>query len=352
MSKNQILDLFLTPKEVATALGITVQGLHKICKENGIVTQPHGSRQHKIYPDQVVKLQSLRGVKKVKKRITVHSLKGGVGKTTIVHALASRASQYGFRVLMVDLDKQSNLTSTFGLRENDYKTFFDVYEDYKASKLTIKNAIVELTDFLHIIPATLKLTNLDLMLQNNVEKYDKLFERIFAPVKSSYDIIIFDLSPDIDRVTICAHCFSDLAIIPTNMDRMSIDGVELTYNHLDYIKKSLDHKINQRLILINKFDQRHSLAVDLMSFLRSEYQEDLCKKVIPVSKQIDNLLASDTCVWKEKISSCAALAGFQDVMEIILDIGSWKNQLVQSKKSNIKIPASQGHTSSRRSAHV
>lgn len=325
MIKNPKVDLYLSPKELAESVGLTVQGLHKICKENKISTQEPGSRQHKIYPKEVEKILNLRGIKKLKKKVTVHSLKGGVGKTTIVHALASRASQYGFKVLMVDLDKQSNLTSTFGLRDNDYQTFLDIYEDYKQGHLTVQNSIVKITDYLHIIPATLKLTNLDLMLQKNIEKYDVLFEKILAPIKGYYDLIIFDLSPDIDRVTICAHCYSDLAIIPVNMDRMSIDGVELTYDHLDYIGKSLDHHIKNRLILINKFDQRHSLAFDLTSYLSSKYGKDLCKKVIPISKQIDNLLASDTCIWKEKISSCAALTGFQNVLESILDLNEWKD---------------------------
>ena len=149
MNKNPKVDLFLSPKELSEAVGVTVQGLHKICKENKVATQEQGSRQHKIYPAEVERILQLRGIKKIKKKIAVHSLKGGVGKTTIVHALASRASQYGFRVLMIDLDKQSNLTNTFGLRDTDYHTFLDIYEDYKQGNLTVKDSIVKITDLIY-----------------------------------------------------------------------------------------------------------------------------------------------------------------------------------------------------------
>ena len=44
-------------------------------------------------------------------RIALFNNKGGVGKTTLTSHLAHMVARLGWRVLAVDLDPQSNLTS-------------------------------------------------------------------------------------------------------------------------------------------------------------------------------------------------------------------------------------------------
>ena len=46
-------------------------------------------------------------------RIALFNNKGGVGKTTLTSHLAHMVARLGWRVLAVDLDPQSNLTSAF-----------------------------------------------------------------------------------------------------------------------------------------------------------------------------------------------------------------------------------------------
>ncbi|MDO8630071.1 MAG: ParA family protein, partial [Phycisphaerales bacterium] len=47
------------------------------------------------------------------KTITFFNNKGGVGKTSMVYHLAWMFRELGYRVIAVDLDPQSNLTSAF-----------------------------------------------------------------------------------------------------------------------------------------------------------------------------------------------------------------------------------------------
>lgn len=333
MSDQELeLDLYLTPAEVGSILDISPQAIHKICREQGIETREKGQRKHKVYPGAFRKILEYRGHHHSRHRISVHSVKGGVGKTTLVHALASRASTYGFRTLMIDLDKQANLSNSFGLyfEPDEAPTMFEVYKDFKGKKKTIKNAIVPLTDHLHIVPATLGLANFDVSLQIDTTNIGKIFKNLLAPIEKDYDLIILDLSPDFNRVTSAAHCYTDMAVVPVNMDKFSVKGVELTYEHLDYIGGMFEKEI-ERKIVINKLDARHSLAFEIMGVLGAELKDDLCGHAVPVSKSIENCIMDDRCVWEEKMSRTPALEGFENVLISLLHLEEWQTSNSPSK---------------------
>ena len=122
------MDLYLTPVDVAHVIGMTVQGLHKFCKDNGIETQLKGQRQHKIYAENFDKILSLKGgVVKAKRFFTNHNIKGGIGKTFLAHALSTRASSYAIKTLLIDLDKQANSTNSLGIYDEDsLETMYDL----------------------------------------------------------------------------------------------------------------------------------------------------------------------------------------------------------------------------------
>ena len=50
--------------------------------------------------------------------VTLTNQKGGVGKSTTAYALATGLNNKGYRVLMVDMDAQSNLSYTAGDRKS------------------------------------------------------------------------------------------------------------------------------------------------------------------------------------------------------------------------------------------
>ena len=83
--------------------------------------------------------------------IAIANHKGGVGKTTTVANLGSILSKKGFRVLLVDLDAQANLTTSLAA------TFkgTTIYEALTGKVDTLP--VIELSDNLHLVPASLTL---------------------------------------------------------------------------------------------------------------------------------------------------------------------------------------------------
>ena len=83
--------------------------------------------------------------------IAIANHKGGVGKTTTVANLGSILFKKGFRVLLVDLDAQANLTTSL-------VTTFEgatVYEALTGKVDTLP--VIEISDNFHLVPASLTL---------------------------------------------------------------------------------------------------------------------------------------------------------------------------------------------------
>lgn len=60
--------------------------------------------------------------------VTVTNQKGGVGKTSTAHALITGLYAYGYKVLGIDLDPQTNLTYTSG-NFPDLPTLYDALQE-------------------------------------------------------------------------------------------------------------------------------------------------------------------------------------------------------------------------------
>ena len=122
--------------------------------------------------------------------IAIANHKGGVGKTTTVANLGSILSKKGFHVLLVDLDAQANLTTSLAA------TFegATVYEALTGKVDTLP--VIELSDNLHLVPASLTLAMVDVELSTAIARESILSEVMEkAGVAGKYDFVLLDCPP-------------------------------------------------------------------------------------------------------------------------------------------------------------
>jgi len=189
--------------------------------------------------------------------ISLVNMKGGVGKTTVAVNLAAHlARDHGLRVLLVDLDPQTNASLSLMPEKawekwaHDNGTMADIFEldskrkhdDHSKLKQCIVHDVVPEIPGLDLVPSHLKLTFLDLDLAARPGR-ERIFTRKLEKVTDKYDVILCDCPPNLQTATQNALFASDWFIVPMQPDYLSSVGLGLLLDRLDYLKDELEFKI-------------------------------------------------------------------------------------------------------------
>lgn len=207
--------------------------------------------------------------------ITFAHYKGGTGKTTSCINIAGFLQKSGYKVLLIDLDPQANLTSGMGIDKSSIK--YNMHHVMK-NNLDIRYAILKTqTKGIHIAPA-----NLDLI-KATIRKYKSqkeinILSNALEPIRKFYDFILIDTPPSNGHLIINGAVASDFIILVLDPGIFSLEGVE-SFKRIftDYSKRGIN--INIGMALINKSRS------PFLSFLRkdldisTEVKEILGKKV-------------------------------------------------------------------------
>lgn len=201
------------------------------------------------------------------KVVSVINYKGGVGKTTITANLASEMVCRGKKVLVIDLDPQTNLTFSYMRVEEWSKTYekektikywFDSIIDGTRPVPSFKELIVKKSG-VDLICSHLGLIDVDIELaaglsagterqhRNNFVKTYSYIKNELNRLKGQYDIVLFDCPPNFSIVTKNALIASDYYIVPAKMDYLSTLGINQLKNHVvSLVKQFNDYITDER----------------------------------------------------------------------------------------------------------
>lgn len=185
--------------------------------------------------------------------VSLINMKGGVGKTTLAFNLAWYAAwKANLRVLVVDLDPQSNLSQYFmGAQkyleylEAGKATVVEVFEQFSVAKaasgsptpLEPSDVIHELQNWdddslLHLVPARLELA---WTLKNPTEK-SQLLPQFLSKISTNYDLILIDCAPTESILTTAAYRSSRYVAVPVRPEFLATIGLPLLARSLAEFK--------------------------------------------------------------------------------------------------------------------
>ena len=154
------------------------------------------------------------------KVISFGNNKGGVGKTTTVINIGAVLSTFGFKVLLIDMDSQANLTHHFNAQiDDDSNTVLSLINGKNTFVRPIK-----LRDE-HKYNGSLDLIANDLKLADKYCNFDKKsLVKSLAKLKKNYDFILLDTPPNYSDITPQSLFASDYGVIVLKSDIYSADG--------------------------------------------------------------------------------------------------------------------------------
>ena len=165
------------------------------------------------------------------KIITVSVQKGGAGKTTTVHELASHLHFLGHKVLCIDLDQQSNLSRISGAALSGYYTIYDVLK----GMCKIEDSIQEMNNY-HISIAHAKLDDAEKEFNNLEDVYLLVDALKDLKKKGTYDYIIIDTPPNLKILPLMALTSADYVLIPVEATSSGIQGLSQMFSKIDVIR--------------------------------------------------------------------------------------------------------------------
>lgn len=187
------------------------------------------------------------------KKICFFNLKGGCAKTTSVLNIGSYLARE-HKVLLVDCDMQSNLTSSL----LDYDMYRPGIYQVMIGEASINDVIYPVTDQLDILPSSLLMSTLEPRISGTYGR-EYILRRAFDKLQKDYDYVLFDSSPSFGLVTTNAIVVSDYIMVPVQTEFFSVDGVKLLIDTLNYIKEGLHISTELKYLFATMHDTRNNL---------------------------------------------------------------------------------------------
>jgi chromosome partitioning protein len=192
--------------------------------------------------------------------ITVLSQKGGTGKTTTTRTLVDVFRRIGLRVLAVDMDPQGNLTDYFAVGDELEPTLADVLAGRAGTAAAIHS---------DVLPASVHLAETELLLSGKIGR-EMVLRRALAEVADDYDVVLVDCPPSLGLLTVNALVAADWALISTEAEYFSLQGVEQALEVVE-AAKAVNPDLRWLGAVLNIADMRTVHAREALVQLRESF---------------------------------------------------------------------------------
>jgi chromosome partitioning protein len=202
--------------------------------------------------------------------IAVLSLKGGTGKTTTVRTLADVFRRIGLDVLCVDLDPQGNLSDYFDVPADASPTIADVL----AGQARASDAV-----YADVLPANLGLAEAELVLGGKMGR-ELTLKRALREVKRGYDLVLVDCPPSLGLLTVNALVAADQALITSEAEYFSLQGVEQALEVVELARESLHPDLEWLGVVLNIADMRLVHSREALRSLQERFEDKVFSTVV------------------------------------------------------------------------
>lgn len=227
---------------------------------------------------------------------TVHAVanqKGGVAKTTSVHALGVAMAEQGADVLLVDLDPQASLSWACGIDPDALETSV---HDVMLGRAKAGDAIISLPSpepadadvgagRLDLLPSTIDLAGAELHLLTKTGR-EYVLRKALTKVRDRYHQVFIDCPPSLGILTINGLTAADDVLIPLQCESLSQRGVGQLLDTIDDVRDYTNDKLQVRGAIATLFDGRTKLARQVIEQVQAQYSVEVLEPYVPKSVKV------------------------------------------------------------------
>ncbi|MBM3578929.1 MAG: ParA family protein [Alphaproteobacteria bacterium] len=220
------------------------------------------------------------------KVIVVNNEKGGVGKSTIAVHLAWYFAEHRKRVLFLDLDPQSNATTTLSAQigEPEAAAFF-------ARPVAVPPLSAPGIRVAAATPALRGILTVD-------RKLIQQFRSNLMDASRVFDMAIIDTPPTFGARNLAALIAGHFVLAPIDLDDYAIDGIETLLKHIVGVKEKYNPDLTFLGLIPNRLQTTSPRQRDnLKGLVRKFGTKYLFNGVIPQRSSIGEALAEKKPVW-------------------------------------------------------
>jgi len=212
------------------------------------------------------------------KKIGICNNKGGVGKTTISLCLAGAFAEMDLKVLLVDMDQQGSLSSSF--LPYIHNLSLVVTDALRNDQIPIKE-IIQPTKYenIDIVPSNLSLGKLESELLSERDSHYYLADKL-DEIDGDYDILLLDSPPNLGLATWSVLTASEGVIIPLEAQDYSVKGTGYVHGLIQKVKKRANPRLNIIGYVINRFDGRRRIENDFRAMIEKHLGEMVFRQVL------------------------------------------------------------------------
>jgi chromosome partitioning protein len=215
--------------------------------------------------------------------VAVLSLKGGVGKTTVVLGLASSAMRRGARTLVVDLDPQCNATATLDPQETE-TTLADVLE---TPRTTVLQSAITHSSWSEDVDVLVGSEDVEALNDPDPDprRLGKLsralgaLNTLLADGELPYQLVLLDCPPSLGRLTRSALVAADGALLVTEPTLFAVSGANRAFDAVEETREEHNPGLVPLGVVVNRV-RPHSYE---HQYRIAELRESFGSLIMPVA---------------------------------------------------------------------
>ena len=215
------------------------------------------------------------------KIISIANQKGGVGKTTTCVNLCAALSELGAKVLLCDMDPQSNSTSGMGVDKT--RTTANIYNVLIEG--TSAAAAIRKTPYGDLLPSNKILSGAGVELVT-IPGREFILKTVLASVRNNYDYILIDCPPSLEMLTLNSLCAADTVLIPVQCEYFALEGLSDLMSTIKMIKRSLNPNLEIEGVLLTMYDARTNFSPQVAAEIKKFFSRKVYNISIPRSVRI------------------------------------------------------------------